>query len=60
MAKTTKTYRAFEAALASFIQEHMPWPYSDVERYSDEANDAAWAVAKAQGPKLWAELREAR
>jgi hypothetical protein len=50
-------YQTFEAALAQFIQQEMPWPYRDVSRDSGEASDAAWAVAKVEGPRLWAAVK---
>lgn len=50
-----QAYRNFESALAQFIQQQMPWP--ELERSSDEANAAAWAVAKAEGPMLWAAMQ---
>jgi hypothetical protein len=49
-------YREFESALAHFIQDEMPWPYTDVDRHSDEANDVAWAIARAEGPMLWTRM----
>jgi hypothetical protein len=56
LSKEEKEYREFENALAHFIQEEMPWPYEDADRYSDEANDAAWAIAKSVGPSLWGDM----
>lgn len=49
-------FKNFTAALASLVQEHMPWPYSDVARDSDEANDTAWAIARKHAERLWAAM----
>jgi hypothetical protein len=47
-----------KGALAQFIQEHMPWPFSDVSRYDDEGNDAAWDIAERLLPRVEAEFAD--
>lgn len=39
-----------KSALAQFVQEHMPWPFSDVSRHDSEGNDAAWAITETLLP----------
>lgn len=41
-----------KAALAQFVQEHMPWPFEDVSRFDNEGNDAAWAIAETLLPQF--------
>lgn len=53
-------YREFESAFAHFLQDEMPWPYTDVDRHSSEANDVAWDMAKAEGPRLWSRMADGR
>ena len=48
--------RVLRAALASFVQEHMPWPFADISRHGDEATDTAWAIADRLAPRVAAEF----
>lgn len=57
MTKEDRAFKNFEAALAAFLVEHQPWPYSDVDRHRDEATDVAWLVAKKYAYQLWGEVR---
>lgn len=45
-----------KAALAAFVQEHMPWPFSDVSRYDDEATDAAHEITTVLLPRVLSEF----
>lgn len=47
-----------KAALAEFIQENMPWPFSDVSRHDDEGIDTAWAIAEEIYPRLEREFAD--
>lgn len=53
--KNDAEYRHFEAALAAFVCEEQPC--HTVARYSDEATDEAWALARKHGPTLWGEMK---
>lgn len=46
----------FKAALAQFIQEHMPWPFIDVSRHDSEGTDAAWEIATTLEPAFQREF----
>lgn len=60
MANRDYRYEKFRGALRSLIQDQMPWPYTDVARDSDEANDAAWAVMDKYAASLWADMADER
>lgn len=55
---TDTEVKNLRAALADFVQEHMPWPFSDVSRDDDEGNDAAWDVADRLLPRVLSEFQD--
>lgn len=48
--------RNLKAALAEFVQEHMPWPFSDVSRHDAEGTDTAWVIAESLMSPLLSEF----
>ncbi|MHB1260357.1 MAG: hypothetical protein ACYC2H_01440 [Thermoplasmatota archaeon] len=51
-------FENFTGGLVQLVQAHMPWPYTDVRRDSDEARDTARDVAKKYAASLWADMGE--
>jgi hypothetical protein len=49
-------YEKFRAAFAELVREHMPWPFSDVDRDSDEATDTAWRIVDHHAGRLWLDM----
>jgi hypothetical protein len=48
--------RMFRQRLQEFVRLHMPWPYDDVPRKSQEAIEAAEAATAVLHPVVWAFL----